>query len=259
MDDFFRFYDIETDATRADWVLKRCDGPQGTLHTVVPSGFTSYARICHPAWSVEPLDPNDSKAWEALRAGWSDVERLTPIRWEEVAPTNNQAPHRLMHWHDICSPVTRESGMAGIDPPREGELTIDMIESLFAVLGDLYGPDLEIFCGIWEGYNLPIYRKAMAKFESYSGQQSYLIFSSTLSRMRSGWLAAYSHARHHHSTEIAGLVPNAIWPYSCDWYLASPYNLPSSYIGGSVDLVNRISRAVNLETYQALPGDNLYK
>ena len=259
MDDFFKYYDVEPDAKRAEWVVERCNGPKQTLHTIVPSGFASYARICHPGWFVDALDPSDEKARAALRAGWVDVERLTPARWDEVAPINNKIPHRLMQWHEICSPVAREPGMTGIDPPFEGELTTEIMESLFAIFADICDPNQEVLCGIWEGYNLPIYRQAKAKFESYTGQQNYLLFSSTLSRLRDGWLAAYEYAVLRHSIEIAGLVPNAIWPTTGDWYLASPYNLPSSYIGGSIELINQICLSVDIETYKALPGDNLYK
>lgn len=259
MNDFSKFYDVEPDATRAAWVVEQCIGPKQTLHTVMPSGYASYVRICHPGWSVDALDPNDEKGWAAVRAGWVDPEKLTPVRWDDVAIANNRRPHRLMHWFQTCSPIARVPGMAGIDPPFEGELTIEMMESLFAILADIGGLNQEVLCGIWEGYNLPIYPQATAKFESYTGQQSYLLFSSTLSRLRDGWFAAYEHAVHRHSIEMAGLVPNAIWPTTCDWYLASPYNLPSSYIGGSIDLINQIRLSVDLETYQALPGDNLYK
>jgi hypothetical protein len=87
------------------------------------------------------------------------------------------------------------------------------------------------------------------------------IYSSALHYLglRDCWLAAYEHAVNRHGIEVAGLVPNAIWLTTCDWYLASPYNRPSSYFGGSTTLVNEVLRAGVLETYKALPGDNIYK
>ena len=259
MDNFFEFYDVEPDAKPAAWVVERCIGPKHTLHTVVPSGFASYVRTCLPGWSFDALDPNDKEAWAALRAGWVDARKLTPVRWDEVETANNRRPHRLMQFFQTFPFVTQEPGTAGIDGPLEGELTVDMMESLFAILAEIGGPHQEVLCGIWEGFNLPIYRQAKVKFETYPGQQSYLLFSSTLSRLRDCWLAAYEQAVNRHGIGVAGLVPNAIWPTTCDWFLASPCNRPSSYFGGSIALVNKILHPEVLETYKALPGDNIYK
>ena len=259
MDNFFKYYDVESDAKRAAWVVERCNGPKHTLHTIVPSGFASYVRICHPGWSFDALDTNDEEAWAALRAGWVDGEKLNPVRWDDVEIANNRRPHRLMQWFQTFPSITQEPGAAGIDAPLEGELTVDMMESLFAILAEIGGSNQEVLCGIWEGFNLPMYHQSKAKFESYTGQQSYLLFSSTLFRLRDCWLAAYEQVVNRHSTGVAGLVPNAIWPTTCDWFLASPYNRPSSYFGGSTSLVDKVMHARDLETYKALPGDNLYK
>ena len=259
MDNFFEFYDVEPDAKPAAWVVERCIGPKHTLHTVVPSGFASYVLICHPGWSFDALDPNDKEAWAALRAGWVDARKLTPVRWDEVETANNRRPHRLIQFFQTFPFVTQEPGTAGINGPLECELTVDMMESLFAILAEIGGPHQEVLCGIWEGFNLPLYRQAKVKFETYPGQQSYFLFSSTLSRLRDCWLAAYEQAVNRHGIGVAGLVPNAIWPTTCDWFLASPCNRPSSYFGGSIALVNKILHPEVLETYKALPGDNIYK
>ena len=257
MDDFFQFYYEETDAKRSDWVVERCSGPKHTLHAIVPSGFASYARICHPGWSVDPLVPGDEKAWAAARSGWIDPVTLTPVRWHDAAVANNRTPHRLMQWDLICSTARRERGMAGIDPPMDGEFSKEMVESLFELLADHSGANQEVLCGIWSGYNHTDYQ-AVAKFESYPGQQNSDLFHSTLSRVREGWLAALEHAYSHHGIEAAGWVPTSLWPTTCDWYLAVPYNHQSSYFGGPVDLVSRVFSAADLETYKALPGDNIY-
>jgi len=256
MDNFFQFYNIEPDANRSDWVVERCCGPKHTLHTFLPSGFASNVRICHPGWYVDPLPPEDEEAWSALRAGWIDSKALTAVRWHDVALANNHTPHRLMQWFQTCSSAIREPGMAGLDSPLEGDLTKEMVESLFEVLADHSGANQEVLCGFWEGFNRSDYR-ASASFESYRGQQHYLLFHSTLSQVRDAWLAAFEHVSSRHGIGTAGLAPNAVWPTTCDWYLAVPYNLRSSYLGGPVDLVSRIFSAANLETYKALPGDNI--
>ncbi len=137
MEDFFRFYNVEPGAKRSAWVVEQCIGPKHTLHTIVPSGFASYVRICHPCWLIEPLDTNDEKAWSELQAGWVDLKNLTPVRWADIAIANNRIANRMMQWFDICSPLIREPGLGGIDPPLDGELTKEMVESLFETLLDL--------------------------------------------------------------------------------------------------------------------------
>lgn len=258
MEDFFRFYNVESDAKRSAWVVEQCIGPKHTLHTIVPSGFASYVRICHPGWSVDSLDPDDEKAWSELRAGWIDSKNLTPVRWCDTAAANNRIAHRLMQWFDICSPLTREPGLGGIDPPLDGELTKEMVVSLFETLIDYSGADQECLCGFWEGYRRFDSYRSTTKFESYIGQQNYLLFNSTLSKVRDGWLAALEHASRHHSIETVGLAPNAVWPTTRAWYLSTPYNRQSSYFGGSVDITSSIFGAGNLETYEALPGDDIF-
>ena len=216
-------------------------------------------RICHPGWYFDSLDSNDDKGWAALRAGWVDEEKLTPVRWDDVEIADNRRPHRLMQFLQNFPFITQEPGTAGIDGPLEGELTVDMKESLLAILAEIGGPNPDVLCDMWKGFNFPINHKAKAKVETSTGPLGYLLFSSTLSRLRDCWLAAYENVVNRHGIEVAGLVPNAIWPTTCDWYLASPYNRPTSYFGGSTTLDNKVLRTGVLETYKALTGDNIYK
>jgi len=258
MDHVFPYYKVEENAQRSDWVVGRCSGPKHTLHTIMPSGFASYARICHPGWSVDFSYPDIEKYWLAERAGWIDPETLTPVRWHDVAVANNRNPHRLMQWNTSCLSTPRELGRSGIDSPMDGEFSKEMVESLFEILVDQSGENQEVLCGIWEGFNISDYRGVTAKFESYPGHQHYLLFNSTLSKVRDGWLAALEYAYRHHGIEASGYIPSALWPTTRDWYLAVPYNQQSSYLGGSADLVSRVFGVENLETYQALPGDNIF-
>ena len=259
MNTFLRYYQAEPDASFASWVIHRCIGPKHTLHTIVPSGFENYIRICHPASLLAPIDPDDELAWSYLNAGWNDPERKTLVRWDEVADMNDITPDRLMQWHQICAPTVQPPGSGGIEPPLEGELTAQMMLNIFDILCDYDGSEQEVMCGFWEGYNIYNDIPEAAKFESFPGRGNYLLFRSVLSKVKEGWLAASDQALNHHRFEISGLVPNAIWPTTCDWYLALPYNLPSSYFGGPKHLVNKISRNDCLEIYEALPGDNIYK
>lgn len=257
MDEFFRYYNLEPDAKRADWVVERRVGPKNTLHSIVPTGFASYARILHPAWSAESLDPGDEKAWSELRAGWREAEELSPVRWDDTAVTSGSEVNRLMQWHDICPPSVREPGTAGVDPPLEGELTPEIVESLFEVLAMHSGESQEVLCAFWEGYGCFYTSRAKAKFASYAGDQTYIIFNTTLAGVRDGWLAALEYSSRNHGIGTNGWAPNAVWPTTREWYLATDCNLRSTYIGGPASLIDSICTAVDLETYEAQAGDRI--
>jgi hypothetical protein len=258
MENFYRFYSAEENAERSDWVVERCIGPKHTLHTIVPSGFASYVRICHPGWIVKPLDPDDDKGRTELQAGWINLKNLTPVRWDDTAEKNDRIAHRLMQWPEICSPTPQKHCSSDVNPPLDGELTPDMVESLFEFLIDHSDSNQEVICGFWEGYCRSDTYSAKAKFESFAGQQNYLLFSSTLSKVREGWLDAHENVSSRHTIETVGLAPNALWSTTRDWYLAIPYNLQSSYFGGPADLVRCICSSGGLETYEALPDDDIY-
>ena len=99
MDNFFEFYDIEPDAKHAAWVVERCIGPKHTLHTIVPSGFASYVRICHPGWSFDALDPNDDEDEKAPDLSQSGFKLAVDQR--PRGPRNQLISHESISEH--CS------------------------------------------------------------------------------------------------------------------------------------------------------------
>ena len=147
--------------------------------------------------------------------------------------------------------------MAGIDPPLEGELTQEMVESLFGLLADYGDENQEVLCGFWKGFGQYAIAQAEAEFDSYAGDQGYAIFNTTVSRVRDGWLAAIEYSLSNHSIGTSGLAPNAVWPTTHEWYLSVDFNLRSTYLGGPASLVEGVRKAANLETYEALPGDSI--
>lgn len=255
METFFQYYNIETDPKRADWVQELCVGPKRTLHSVVPIGFEHYIRILHPAWLVGAIHPLDTEAWKKLRSGRCDAEEKKPVQWSEVAMKNGHDTHRQMKWYDIAPPVTRELGKAGIDPPLEGELTENMVERLFETFIEQGDENQEVLCGFWEGYGYSYASSKAARFKNYDVDHQYVLLRGTLASVRDGWLAAHEQLVRNDGMETSGWVPNAVWPTTCEWYLAVEYHLMSSYLGGPASLIKRIRNDGNFETYEALPGD----
>jgi len=257
MNEISQYYNVESNATRAAWLVGRCTGSKWTLHSIVPEGFASYVRILHPAWSAKSLDPNDEKAWRQLRSGWREAEDLKPIRWDETAAKNNHVTHRAMQWFDICSRTVREPGMAGVDPPLEGTITPKMVEGLFEILIGHSGESQEILCGFWEGCTQDFSSQTKAQFRRNVGI-TYNLFNTTLAGARDSWLAANEYSSKNHGIGTNGLIPNIIWPTTQDWHLTVDFNLFSTNIGGSTYLIDSIRDADDLETYEALAGDNIF-
>lgn len=246
-----KFYRPEADSNRADWVVERCkESKKDTLHTVVPSGFESHVRICHTAYYVDALDPNDHEGWNTLREGYlSPNQKRTPIRWDEVARRNGQTPHRLMRWGDVFPHTEFKSGDSFIVPPHEDVLSRAVAESLFEVLIDQTGPDQECICGFWEGYGGFDQNLELPSLYFATQNYRYFLFNARLASVRDHYLAV-------EGTHYC-LTPNTIWPTTNDWYLTIPFQTTSSYFGGSSEIVAAIESSNDLETYEAFPSDNI--
>lgn len=216
---FSKFYDPVTSAVSASWVVV-CDGPRNTLFSLVPSGLGDYVKIIHPCWLVD-----DEKAL---------VEEFI----NGTEPVNGRAVYGVNF-------SRRKPGIAGIDPPKEGEWTAEMVNGFFDVVINRYG-NQEVLCAFWEGFNRPEYADAVVKFE-IPYQQAHWLYTTKLERCREAWLSVCDLPHYARS----GLSPTAMWPTTGEWYLAVPYNLPHSYFGG--DCVQEISRALEV----SVPGKYL--
>lgn len=244
-------YEPERDATRAEWVIARCNGPRRTLHNVVPAGFAAYVRLLHPGWEWQAVGRSEVERLSV--DDYEDRKRSTPVRWREVAHHRSRAIHREMQWWDIApdSMIDTRSGRGGLSPPYDGEITLDMAECLFDILVRHSGENEECICAFWEGFG--ILRNVPDSIRVRGiGQQEHVLFHASLGAVRDQWRLVLKYAR-----ESSGLTPQAVWPVTRDWYFAVPFEMQSSYLGGSAELIGEIRSEERLETLEALPGDNL--
>ncbi len=244
-------YESERDASRAEWAIARCVGPPHTLHSVVPTGFAAYLRLFQPGWKWQEVVRTEE---ERLKVDdYEDRRRSTPVRWRDVARQADKTIHREMQWWAIAphSMIDTRSGQGGLSPPYDGEITLDMADSLFDILVRYSGEDEECVCAFWEGFGILGDVPERIRVQGI-GQQHHVLFHASLGAVRDQWCLVMKHAR-----EPAGLTPQAVWPASRDWYLAVPFDLKSSYFGGSVELAEEIQSEDRLETIEALPGDSL--
>ena len=234
------------------WAVDRCIGPRKTLHSRVPSGFARYVRLYQPGWYWQAVSRTKQESW-----GVDDVEnrkRSTPVRWRDIAEQNGKTVHRLMQWWSIAPPsIDVRSGNSGFSAPYDGELTLEMVETLFDILIRHSGEEQECICAFWEGFGIFDRFPASIRVEGI-GQQGHILFNASLAAVRDQWCLVLQHAR-----EPSGLTPQAVWPISCDWYYAVPFEMYSSYFGGAARIVAEILSEPSLETDKALPGDNLWQ
>ncbi len=176
-------------------------------------------------------------------------KRSSPVRWREVAGENGRAVHRLMKWYSI-DPA--RNGPSRFVPPEEGQITTEMVEILFDIFVRHSGEDQECICAVWDGFgNVDHLQDITTRVEGI-GQQGHYLLSASLTAVRDQWLLVQRHAQFPY-----GLTPNAVWPVTKDWYYAVPFEMRSSYFGGSAVMADEIRDAPGLETYEVFPGDDI--
>ena len=240
-------YRPELDVARASWVTDACRGPLWTLSRTVPDVFERYVCIHHHGfrWSDDCLD-------EGLRRLDADAQRvrMLPVRWSEIAEEYGKDPATSRTWHDLVPELSvDEPRPGGIVPPREGELPLDVLDTVFDRLGHFSGADQECVCAIWEGFvNREIRqleRSGAASIEGM-GQQSHLLMSAPLHVVWEQWRSVIIH-----SDETLGLVPQAVWPTTREWFFAVPFEMHSSFLGGPMELMRQIQGSQCIDVYAA--------
>ena len=248
----FLVYEPEANVARAEWAARQCIGPKDTLHSVVPTGFEKYVRLCQPGWF--------SPGFDLVNKGGSRVDFYTakkvlkPIRWCDIAQENGKVVHSLMQWYSIASPdADIRSGVAGTHAPFEGVITREMVETLFDVLVSHSGENQECICAFWEGFGNLHNPRLSTRVEGI-GQQGHFLFHAPLAAIRDQWLLVLDHSK-----EPYGLTPQAVWPLTHDWYFAVPFELRSAFLGGSTTVTTKIQNEQRLESYEVFPGDNIWR
>jgi hypothetical protein len=212
--------------------------------SVVPSGFTAYARILHPAFMGE-------------------VE----VRWSQVAQWSGRVIHRAAQFHALVpSPPGPEVGSEPFTyAPREGVLPQRQVQALAALLSKhTTKKDRCWFC-LWDGFGYLNEGAIVAVRAYYMGSWAgrwarwrdkhlrVTIRRTNRRRIRTN-LVSPNTARSYllfigSITQAAGWQdgPNLWWPDDRAWCVASEIDLPYTYVGGSKELIDEILKHPELE------------
>lgn len=153
------------DPTVGAWIGERLDPGYATMHGVVPHGYPAYARVFHGAavrsLPGRPVPTGDE--WERMPD--AERERLsadlvdTPATWAETAAAFGTTLHPLAQWQRLVRTPTdgdwhtrRAPDGREFTAPIEGELDVDALARVAAVLAaHTATPDSGV-AALWEGY-----------------------------------------------------------------------------------------------------------
>lgn len=218
------------------WISGSLGGFASGVRWVVPPIFEAYARILHPAWASDG----------------------TPVRWETVAAWSGGTVHGLAEFEALARRREPTSPPAPFrTPPSDGALPPAIVDDLGELLRRHTATLDWCFFGVWEGYGwldwMAPDRPRAARLSLPN--RTYLLFEGPLgSVVELGWSSGASErtpsvARFHRES------PNLIWPADRSWFVASEIDLDSTFVGGSMALVEELIGDGRFDAWPASPDD----
>lgn len=204
------------------------DESRETLARILPGGFESYVRIMHPAGRY-------------IEDG--DGGKLTQVRWTEVASFNDAGLTGRTQWSGICGgrvyePVNQNWTFA----PVEGQIdSWETAEAILDILGTCNDAEDVCIACFWDGYadvgeSFPASAHFRTHHDGYFATQ--VLFSDLTDQYRS-----------HILEDRVIKTPDLVWNSGHDWFLATPYQLMSTYISGSRGLIEQVLGCDALESF----------
>ena len=217
--------------SEAEWIASRVGNLGEGVTSVIPTGFESYSRILHPAWSEDGGQPQGS-----------------PIRWHTIAEWSGIGLTRLAQFHSVALGPREVRGDPPFDRgPDEGSMSLRDLEALASTLRRWTATPEECFFCIWEGWGClrvppevdrgPRVRLPARDYLLYQGP----IETALLNVAEKPWRQ----------------TPNLWWPRDRSWFVGSEIDLTCSYVGGPKRLIDELLATRTLEALPAHPDDPL--
>jgi hypothetical protein len=223
---------VEDDVSPGEWVLAALPGPYaGTVSSLVPQVFESYARVFHPAVRY----PDE---WDV------EVEVSEPdqdVTWAEVAAFNGRTAHPAMEWASITGSweFVQSDDQPGMwnDAPAQGHLPTQVAAAMAAVLARHTGTPTDCWFGVdntWHQGASPALH--LDGFD-------YLLVRGPVDLAGSNF-----------ADEPVEQSANLWWPSDRAWFVATHVDLMTTYVGGSAACIADLVAADRLEA-AAVPAD----
>jgi len=228
-----------SDVSPGRWMEERWPPHFGSVGSLVPGGYSAYARVLHPARNT----------------------RDESVPWSAVAEWSGRVYHPIMSFEGISVPT--EGSLRETPPwdhdPRHGSIDEDVALELADLLSCYTDTDELCYFGVWEGYGeysggtvlltsdgrgrrLGVPRDIRRAQRVKGSGFHYLLYEGTLE----GILGFYSHFLAH--------PPNIWWPSDRAWFVATDVDLDSTYIGASQECIDAL---LGHPTLEAVPAEYL--
>jgi hypothetical protein len=230
------------------WFAERLWPWEGSARvgSFMPEGFERYAGLLHPAY----LPQEGHVPWSRV-AEWSAKELHSTVNFEDLATRNDG-----QHW----------SSMGAADPDEE--LDRSLCAHLSAILAQFTAtPDLCWYC-VWFGYgDIKLNQPAIEVTPRItSSGREYFLFRGAVRSVTSlefpntAQLLRAEGARDERENEMIAPPPsfhspNFWWPEDRAWFVSTEIDGPSTYIGGSAQLIARLLDDAKLEVLPASVQD----
>ena len=214
------------DKSEARWVEESLS-KFGKLRSLLPEGFSSYARVFHPAY----LDDNQEQ----------------PVRWSTIASWTGRTVHPLMQFERIAN-LSENDGDIYKDPPwgtvpEHGSIPEKECRILLDVLRGFTSTSDECYFCLWDGYGYLAQGLYKESSRVKAPKREYLLFRGPIE----GVLTFLAGER-----PFWGDTPNIWWPADRAWCVATDIDLYDTYLGGTDECIEAVLNHPELE---ALPAD----
>ena len=223
-----------SDASAGAWVAESIGPFASGVRGLVPPVFEAYARILHPARAAD----------------------ASPVRWATVADWSGGTVHAGAEFR----PMARGTGHAAGPPPFDaapssGVLPSAELDALADILARHTDPSGECLFGIWEGWGWIDWAAAelRAAPRLELPNRSYLVVAGPLHALvEIGW-----RPQRDPDEDLRREAPSLIWPANRSWFVASEIDLDSTFVGGSLALIDDLLAEPRLEAWLARPLDQV--
>jgi hypothetical protein len=254
-----------TDDAARSWIRESLGAFASGVRSIVPPVFKAYARILHPARASDG----------------------TPVRWATVAAWAGGTVHALAEFEPLArqrEPRSAPAPFAAL--PTDGALAPATVDDLCDVLGRYTATPDRCSFGLWEGYGWIDWMAPDRQRAARLGlpNRTYLLFEGPLgSVVDLGWSevpakrllsrrvglteragsfvrksAIGTKSRRPRTASIAALhreSPNLMWASDRSWFVASEIDLDSTFVGGSMALVEELIGDGRFEAWRASPDN----
>ena len=260
------------------WLQERLAKNFGEPNTFVPRGFEAYARLLHP---VERDRPKAPKTWETISAAEPMEFEQELVSWKTVAETQGRQVHKYtqgtsLNPNDVQSPIQQWFDNHGwrYSQTVEGNLDVDTLGHVAAVLAQYTGTPRRGVAAVWEGWGsgIPV-RYSSSKPTGWDtavaagahaarnfkrlftgpevrlelpGRSHKLFAAGVLEFVTPDWVARAPWVDNVWNEQS----PSILWPEDHTWVLATEVDYDSTIIAGSKELIEALLITEELEVFE---------